>query len=98
MSYSRWLNSQFYTYWCGADVYDKHDELFACHISIDDHYMFTYTEVKEFIESPHTLKDRIKDMVLSDAELIEIIGYMKRFIKDVDIEYNKRLILLRGGM
>ena len=60
--------------------------------------MFTYTEVTEFIESPHILRDRIKDMVLSDTELIEIIGYMKKFIKDVDIEYNKRLILLRGGM
>ena len=60
--------------------------------------MFTYTEVTEFIKAPHTLKNRIKDVELSEAELAEITGYMKEFIKDVDIEYNKRLILLRGGM
>ena len=60
--------------------------------------MFTYTEVTEFIKAPDTLRDRIKDMELSDAEITEITGYMKKFIEDVDIEYNKRLILLRGGM
>jgi len=35
---------------------------------------------------------------LSEAEITEITGYMKEFIKDVDVEYNKRLINLRGGM
>ena len=98
MSYSRWLNSQFYTYWCSADVYDKHDELFACHISIEGNYTFTYKEVKEFIEAPHTLRDSINDEELTDNDLTEITGYMKEFVRDVDIEYNKRLITLRGGM
>jgi len=98
VSYSRWLNSQFYTYWCSADVYDKHDELFACHTSIEGNYTFTYKEVKEFIEAPDTLRDRINDEELSDNDLTEITGYMKEFIKDVDIEYNKRLINFRGGM
>ena len=98
MSYSRWINSHFYTYWCSATVYDKHDELFACHTSIDGQYMFTYTEVTEFIKAPHTLRNRIKDVELSDAEVTEITGYMEEFVRDVDIEYNKRLILLRGGM
>lgn len=60
--------------------------------------MFTYTEVTEFIKTPHTLRNRIKDVELSDAEVTEITGYMEEFVRDVDIEYNKRLILLRGGM
>ena len=98
MSYSRWINSQFYTYWCSAKVYDKQDELFACHTSLEDHHMFTYTEVTKFIEAPDILRSRIKDVELSDIELTEITGYMKEFIKDVDIEYNKRLVNLRGGM
>ena len=98
MSYSRWINSQFYTYWCSSKVYDKQDELFACHTSIDGRYMFTYTEVTEFIKAPHTLKNRIKDVELSDTDLTEITGYMEEFVRDVDIEYNKRLINLRGGM
>ena len=98
MSYSRWINSQFYTYWCSSKVYNKQDELFACHTSIDGQYMFTYTEVTEFIKAPHTLRNRIKDVELSDAEVTEITGYMEEFVRDVDIEYNKRLINLRGGM
>ena len=59
--------------------------------------MFTYTEVTKFIEV-RILRSRIRDVELSDIELAEITGYMKEFIKDVDIEYNKRLITLRGGM
>ena len=98
MSYSRWINSHFYTYWCSSKVYDKQDELFACHTSIDGRYMFTYTEVTKFIEAPDILRSRIKDVELSDIELTEITGYMKEFIKDVDKEYDKRLITLRGGM
>jgi len=60
--------------------------------------MFTYTEVTKFIDAPDILRSRIKDVKLSDDDLTEITGYMGEFIKDVDIEYNKRLINLRGGM
>tara|TARA_B100000003_G_scaffold15044_1_gene12484 strand:+ start:899 stop:1063 length:165 start_codon:yes stop_codon:yes gene_type:complete len=54
--------------------------------------------VTKFIEAPDILRSRIKDVELSDIELAEITGYMKEFIKDVDKEYDKRLITLRGGM
>ena len=69
MSYSRWINSQFYTYWCSSKVYDKHDELFACHASLDGQHMFTYTECKEFIEEPFKLVSRIKDVLLNDDDI-----------------------------
>tara|TARA_B100001564_G_scaffold128086_1_gene106936 strand:+ start:151 stop:315 length:165 start_codon:yes stop_codon:yes gene_type:complete len=54
--------------------------------------------VTKFIDAPDILRSRIKDVKLSDDDLTEITGYMGEFIKDVDIEYNKRLINLRGGM
>jgi hypothetical protein len=54
--------------------------------------------VTKIIEAPDILRSRINDIELSDAELTEITGYMKEFIKDVDKEYDKRLITLRGGM
>jgi hypothetical protein len=54
--------------------------------------------VRKFVQSPDILRNRIKDVELSETDLTEITGYMKEFIKDVDIEYNKRLITLRGGM
>jgi len=97
MSYSRWINSDFYTYWCSSKVYDKHDELFACHASLDGQHMFTYTECKEFIEEPFKLVSRIKDVSLTDDDVKEITGYMSEFISDVDISYEKKLIELRGG-
>ena len=97
MSYSRWINSQFYTYWCSSKVYDKHDELFACHASLDGQHMFTYTECKEFIEEPFTLVSRIKDVSLTDDDVRELTGYMSEFISDVDLSYEKKLIDLRGG-
>ena len=97
MSYSRWINSQFYTYWCSSKVYDKHDELFACHATLDGQHMFTYTECKEFIEEPFKLVSRIKDVSLTDNDVKEIIGYMSEFISDVDLSYEKKLIKLRGG-
>ena len=97
MSYSRWITSNFYTYWCSSKVYDKHDELFACHASLDGQHMFTYTECKEFIEEPFKLVSRIKDVSLTDDDVKEITGYMSEFISDVDISYDKKLIELRGG-
>ena len=58
MSYSRWINSSFYTYWCSSKVYDKQDELFACHASLEGEHMFTYTECKEFIQDPQKIENR----------------------------------------
>ena len=95
MSYSRWINSSFYTYWCSSKVYDKQDELFACHASMDGQHLFTYTECKEFIQDPQKILSRIKD--LSPLELTELTGYMSEFISDVDLSYDQKLIELRGG-
>ena len=97
MSYSRWINSSFYTYWCSSKVYDKQDELFACHTSIDGQYMFTYTECKEFIETPKKINSKIKDYELTEHMLIELCMYMDQFIHDVDLRYEQKLIELRGG-
>ena len=97
MSYSRWINSSFYTYWCSSKVYDKYDELFACHTSLDGQHMFTYTECKEFIEEPFELVSRVKDVSLTDDDVKELAGYLSEFILDVDLSYERKLIELRGG-
>ena len=97
MSYSRWINSNFYTYWCSSKVYDKHDELFACHTSIEGQYMFTYSECKEFIQDYQKILSRIKDVEITSDELTEFTKYMSEFISDVDLSYERKLIELRGG-
>ena len=104
MSYSRWINSSFYTYWCSSKVYSFEDELFAVHTDLEGQYMFTYSECKQFIEEPFELVSRITSTSLSDDDVKELTGYMKEFIHDVDLEYSQqkkkdqKLILLRGGM
>ena len=97
MSYSRWINSSFYTYWCSSKVYDKQDELFACHASLEGQHMFTYTECKEFIQDPQKILSRIKEVEITSDELTELTGYMSQFISDVDLSYERKLIELRGG-
>lgn len=83
MSYSRWICSDYYTYWMSAKVYDKFDEIFTCHYDLERTDHLTYTECKKIIEN---------DYPKYDAELK---GYMKSFMEDVDKEYLSRC---RGGM
>ena len=88
MSYSRWLDSKFYTYWQTANVYDKGDEVFICHVDLRTYSGFTYTECKQMIESKLKLKGRM-NAIDDDEDAEELQGYMKKFIKDVDAEYEK---------
>ena len=88
MSYSRWLNSKFYTYWCGSDAQHKEDELFNCHTTIERYYGFTYTECKELVKNIIKIKGRINE-IEGDEDAIELQGYMKQFITSVDSQYEK---------
>ena len=84
MSYSRWISSQFYTYWCSSKVYDFKDELFACHTDLEGQYMFTYSECKEFIDEPYELVSRITTCSLSDQEVKELIAERDRIKRGVN--------------
>ena len=97
MSYSRWIDSQFYTYWCSSLVYGREDELFALHCSLDGTHMFTYSECKIILNDETMLVDRVKDGQLVYEDVEEIRGYMKLFIDDVDLKYDRELIKMRGG-
>lgn len=88
MTYSRWLDSKFYTYWQTANVYDKGDEVFICHVDLNTYSGFTYTECKQMIESKLKLKGRM-NAIDDDEEAEELQGYMKEFIKNVDKDYEK---------
>ena len=95
MSYSRWLNSKFYTYWATKKgVYNKGDEIFACHVDLKKYVEIRYSECKELIESIVKVKGRL-NAIDDDLEAEELQLYMKRFIEDVDAEYLSRT---RGGM
>jgi len=87
MAYSRWSDSKYYTYWNSTKVYDKGDEIFICHTSIDRYHGFTYTECKELVLDLTKLKGRINEIV-GDEDATELQGYIKEFVKDVDKEYD----------
>ncbi len=86
MSYSRWLNSKFYTYWYISDTKNKNDEIFIVHSDLKDYQKFTYVECKDLIESRIKLKGRMNS-IDDDLEAEELQDYMKQFVKDVDAEY-----------
>ena len=86
MSYSRWIDSKFYTYWGSYDVHDKNNEVFIVHSGLKVYQKFTYVECKDMIESRIKLKGRMNS-IDDDLEAEELQGYMKQFVKDVDAEY-----------
>ena len=87
MSYSRWIDSMFYTYWCLSDVKNKNDEVFMCHTEIYKCYRFTYTECKRIRENLIAIKGKINE-IKGDEDATELQGYIKEFVKDVDKEYD----------
>ena len=97
MSYSRWTTSEFYTFWSGSGASKKEDEEFCCMFSLDSAPHFSYNEVKEMIKNPDLMRHKITEDLYSD-HIEELLGYMKKFIKDVDIKYEQKLTNLRGGM
>ncbi len=88
MSYSRWMCSNFYTYWAGYKTFSKEDEQFHCHVSLDTQHSLTYHEVKQLLSNPEKILE-LKG-VDSLAESKELESYMLRFVDDVDNEYEKR--------
>ena len=93
MSYSRWVNSCFYTYWCSSKAERKEDELFACHVDLESQVMITYEECKRIENSLMSIKGKI-NQIKDDEEATELQGYIKNFIGDVDHKY---LTEVRGG-
>ena len=59
MSYSRWTNSEFYTFWSGSGATKKEDEEFCCMFSLDSAPHFCYSEVKEMIKNPGQVVSKI---------------------------------------
>ena len=86
MSYSRWLDSTFYTYWYATDAKNKNDEVFICHTDIYKCYRFKYTECKRIVGDLTAIKGKINE-IKGDEDAIELQGYIKEFVKHVDKEY-----------
>ena len=96
MSYSRWIDSDFYTFWCGSNVNKKEDEIFMCMYSLVSQAEICYNEVQEIIENPELMREKITDD-LDEDDIQELLSYMGQFIADVDQHYFNKLSNERGG-
>lgn len=83
MSYSRWGNSCWYTYWCAIDSMVRTEQ----ELCVTGDGCFSYKELKSDLKG--CLK-RIKDSYKgkdgwkpTNEEMRELKKYMKQFIKDV---------------
>jgi len=93
MSYSRWISSPFYTYWCSSKAKRKEEELFNCHVDLEIVVSLTYEDCRKVEDSLTSIKGKV-NRINDDDEARELQGYIKEFIKDVDESY---LSKQRGG-
>lgn len=87
MSYSRWSNSSWYTYYCASESLERDEQLFdVCAIKA-----FTYRDLKDNLQGclDGLKADQCKDA--TQKELEELKGYMLEFIDDVEsnVEINE---------
>jgi len=94
MSYSRWLNSIWYTFWRASDATCKEDEIF-CICGVTD---IKYKDMREDLEG---CISKVKDVVehpekegisfcpaeVSPLDYDELKIYMQRFMQDIEQEY-----------
>ena len=80
MSYSRWgKDSHWYTYWHAGGGFNRSDQMFdVCMVKV-----FNYEELKEDIEDC-LAKVKEEDPSATNEEMMELMGYMKEFMADVE--------------
>ena len=85
MSYSRWINSYWYTFW-KAQEEETYDTAIFCICRFESDINFTSKQLREqFEKCIDTIK--MKERKASEEALNEVAGYMCEFLKDVEEEY-----------
>jgi hypothetical protein len=80
MSYSRWSNSFWYTYWTGPIDRDK-AQFEICGVKI-----FTAKQIRENIEACLAAVNKVDfgPRQPTTSEMAELRGYMEEFLREVD--------------
>ena len=85
MSYSRWIHSDFYTYWCSTKSDKKEDQIFMCHTGLLEQHELKYGQVKDYLGDKEAL---MYDLYIDEKAADELQGYMRSFVRDVNIKYD----------
>ena len=86
MSYSRWSNSDFYTYWASSRGSGKEDQVFMLHLDLVSTYELTYKDVQVYLLDKRAFQERFG---LRGYEADELLGYMGQFVADVDKKFRE---------
>ena len=92
MSYSRWSDSKWYTYWSTASGPLKEDQILCLWYSMDMCKDWTYQQLKHM---------DIVDLMIEYAgvpynDILEAQQYIRAFIHDVDHDYTVDSIVEKG--
>ena len=83
MSYSRWITSNWYSFWNTLSGESKEDQRLSLWHVTNDCTDFLYGDLETFDLS--TMKTFFPEA--SEEDLIEGLGYIKEFLEDVDCEF-----------
>jgi hypothetical protein len=84
MSYSRWSNSEWYTYWCSGTSHKQSAQCLSISYSISDGKDITYGELKELGSTG--IVDKMKGLFpdASEKDIKSLLGYIDEFMDDVE--------------
>ena len=89
MSYSRWGNSRWYTFWCGVQPEGQKENKDNTIFSICGLINFSSKDIRDDIDVCLSVVSK-KDPKASRSELEELRTYMEEFLLDVDNDYKMK--------
>lgn len=91
MSYSRWSNSRWYTFWKTQSEPTNHNNAQFCVCEPEEETIFLAAEIRKNVDACIArLKDSRPGHDASQDELQELRGYMLEFLADIDARYPHR--------
>jgi len=88
MSYSRWGNSYWYTYWqVQSEDTENCDTAVLCICRFEEDITFTAKQLRESLDKCISTVI-MKDKRASEEEIDELATYMIKFLTDVEEEYS----------
>ena len=96
MSYSRWSNSSWYTFWCSSNATKREEEIFSiCSIRefsyrdfVEEGIDFCIEELKKSIEESNKKNKMFSGGIYTDKDYEELKEYMQMFVDDVKNHYD----------
>lgn len=88
MSYSRWSNSRWYTYWLASSQPENHNSATLCVDDFDKPCYIEAARIRKDVDS--CVREVVDKQGGTSDEAEELKGYMLRFLADVDREYPRK--------